>query len=240
MNATTLLKRDHRKVKQLFDLYRSATDGKRELIERITADLSTHMAAEEKQLYPVLRTSIPDGQRLVAKSETEHREAKGLLAELQNAEASFDTDAKMATLRRAVDYHVQEEEEEIFPQIKQSLGRARIEQLGTELSRAKRAAPRRAPASAAKNSPGSSVTGVLTAATDRVANLLTSSGRKPPRQSPRRRPSRNRVSRRKKASTQRTKPEQLNRAARRSARKVSGKAQATDTARSERDSLWTW
>jgi iron-sulfur cluster repair protein YtfE (RIC family) len=45
--------KSNRKVKRLFDQYRSAADGKRELIEQITAELSTHMEAEERQLYPL-------------------------------------------------------------------------------------------------------------------------------------------------------------------------------------------
>jgi hemerythrin superfamily protein len=232
MNAITLLKKDHRNVEKLFDQYRSTTNGKRGLIEQITAELSKHMDAEERQLYPVLREAIPDGQLLMEEAEREHREARGLLAEVQNAEpSSFDADAKMATLRRAVDHHVKEEEGEIFPQMEKSIGKARIERIGAEIGKAKGSAPKRAPVSAAKNSPGSSVTGVLAAATDRVASLLTSGDRKPAKRSPRRARSRKTAPRRKKVSTRKAKTGLPKRAARRSARKLSGKAKATNRSR---------
>jgi hemerythrin superfamily protein len=227
MNAIKLLKKDHRQLENLFDHYRSI--GGRELIERITAELSAHMDAEERELYPVLRDSIPDGRLLMEEAEREHREARGLLAEVQASEAvSFDTDAKMATLRRAVDHHVQEEEGEIFPLVEQSLSEARIEQLGAEIDKAKGSAPRRVPLSAAKNSPGSSVTGLLAAATDRVGRLLTPSDRKPARRSPRSARSRKRAFNRKKTTTRKTKTALRNRAARRIAGKVSQKTKATD------------
>jgi hemerythrin superfamily protein len=232
MNAITLLKKDHRKVERLFEQYRSTPNGKRGLIEQITAALSAHMDAEEGQLYPVLRSSIPDGERLMEDAEREHREARGLLAEVQNAEpTSFDTDAKMATLRRAVDHHVQEEEGEIFPRMEQSLGKARIEQIGAAIGKAKGSAPRRAPVSAAKNSPGSSVTGVLAAATDRVARLLIPGDRKPAKRSPGPARSRKTALRRKKTSTRKAKSGVRNRAARRTARKVSGKSKAISRSR---------
>lgn len=213
MNAITLLKSDHRKVERLFDRYRSATKGKSGLIGQITSELSMHMDAEERQLYPVLRTALSDGQSLMEESEREHREAKGLLAELQHADAaSFDVDAKMATLRRAIDHHVKEEEGEIFPRMERSLPKARIERLGAEIASAKRSAPRRPAPSEARHSPGSSVTGVIAAAADRFSSALRRSDRAAPR---------------KKTSTARTKSARRTRTARRSTRKVSTKTKAT-------------
>ena len=125
MNAVTLLKSDHRKLEGLFDRYRSASSGKSKsgIVLEITRELSMHMDAEERELYPVLRTSISDGERLVNDAVMEHKEARGLLAELERADTgSFDMDAKVATLRRAVDHHVRDEEEEIFPKAEESLG----------------------------------------------------------------------------------------------------------------------
>jgi len=194
MNAVTLLKSDHRKLEALFDRYRSASTGKSGIVLEITRQLSMHMDAEERELYPVLRTSISDGERLVNDAVMEHKEARGLLAELERADTgSFDMDAKVATLRRAVDHHVRDEEEEIFPKAEESLGKNRLDGLGARIAKAKKSAPKRAPSSAARNSPGASVGGIISAATDRMKNLLTSNERKPapkgkkrPRRAPKR------------------------------------------------------
>src|SRR5262245_4139408 len=82
MNALTLLKRDHRNVESLFERYRSASTGKSEILRHITQELSMHMDAEERELYPVLRMSISDGDDLMKDAVKEHEEARGLLADL--------------------------------------------------------------------------------------------------------------------------------------------------------------
>ena len=199
MNVITLLKNDHRKVERLFQRYRSATKSrKRGLVAQITSELSMHMNAEERELYPVLRTSLPDGPRLMEEANTEHREARGLLAEVQNADVeSFDTDAKMATLQAAIDHHVKEEEGEIFPQMTRVILKSQIEQLGLEIAKAKKSAPRRPSRSATRRSPGASITGVVSAAVDRMAKTLTGSGDASTKVSPRRARSRKKATSRK-------------------------------------------
>jgi hypothetical protein len=120
-------------------------------------------------LYLVLRASILDGDQLMEDAQQEHREAKGLLAELEDMEVgSLATDSKVATLRRAIDHHVQEEEGEVFPMMESSLNKSRLEDLGVELEKAERSAAVRPPTSAAQDSPGSSIAGTVTAAADRL------------------------------------------------------------------------
>jgi hypothetical protein len=63
MNVVTLLTHDHRTVEGLLERYRSATDeAKQALLEEIARELMKHMDAEERVLYPLLRTSILDGE----------------------------------------------------------------------------------------------------------------------------------------------------------------------------------
>ena len=104
----------------------------------------------------------------------EHKEAKGLLAELENAQGgSFDMDAKVATLRRAIDHHVREEEGEIFPKMERSLSAERLEELGVQIESAKLSAPNSPPASASEDSPGASIVGMATAAIDRLKDAVS-------------------------------------------------------------------
>jgi hemerythrin superfamily protein len=173
MDALTLLKSDHRKVERLFARYRSANGSKAGIVRQITEELTAHMDAEERELYPILRTSIEDGQSLMEDAVKEHAEARGLLAELSRGEeGSFDVDARVATLRRAIEHHVSDEEQDIFPKTREALGKTRLAEIGSRIALAKKAAPKSPPASAARRSPGASVVGVMAAATDRVKNLL--------------------------------------------------------------------
>jgi hemerythrin-like domain-containing protein len=191
MNAVVLLKRDHRSVERLLERYRTATKSKRVIVDEITRELSAHMAAEERELYPVLRTAFENGASLMNDAEKEHSEARGLLVELGRLEeGSFGMDAKVATLRGAIAHHVQDEEEEIFPKAERSLGKAALNELGARIARAKKSAPERPSSSAAKNSPGASVTGVASAAVDRITRMF-SGGTTAPRRA-RKRPSRRR------------------------------------------------
>jgi hemerythrin-like domain-containing protein len=152
-----------------------ATKGKRAIVDEITRELSAHMSAEERELYPVLREAIDNGPWLMNDAAKEHSEARGLLAELQGLEeGSFEMDAKVATLRGAIAHHVEDEEEEIFPQAQLTLGKEALSQLGVRIARAKQSAPERPSSSAAKNSPGASVTGVASAAVDRMTRMFRS------------------------------------------------------------------
>jgi hemerythrin superfamily protein len=173
MDALTLLKSDHRKVERLFARYPSANGNKGDIVREITRELTAHMDAEERELYPLLRTSIEDGESLMDDAVKEHAEARSLLADLgRGEEGSFDMDAKVATLRRAIEHHVSDEENKIFPKARQAFGKTRLMEIGSRLARAEQAAPAAPPASAARRSPGSSVVGMIAAATSRVTSLL--------------------------------------------------------------------
>jgi hemerythrin superfamily protein len=156
MNVVTLLTNDHRTVEGLLERYRSATDEAKEaLLEQITRELTKHMDAEERVLYPLLRTSILDGEKLMEEAIAEHNKAKGLVAELQSAEAgSFEMDSRVSTLRQAVAHHVREEEESVFPEMQKSLDAALLERIGGQIEDAKRGR-------------------VVTAATDRLKDAVT-------------------------------------------------------------------
>lgn len=179
MNAITLLKKDHRRVERLLERYRGASDReKRAIVVEVTAELTRHMAAEERELYPVLRQAIPDGRALVADAVREHQEARGLLAELVSlGSGGFERDAKVATLRQSVAHHVADEESEVFPRMVTSLDPKRIEGLGPRIERAKKSSPTRPARADAAKSPGASVGGMVAAASDRVAQLLSLSER---------------------------------------------------------------
>jgi len=192
MNALALLKKDHRNVERLLERYRVATRGKRAIVEKITRELSAHMAAEERELYPVLREAIENGPSLMNDAREEHSQARGLLVELRGLEAgSFEMDAKVATLRGAIAHHVSDEENEIFPEAERSLSQVALNELGARIARAKKSAPEQPSGSAAKNSPGTSVTGLASAAVDQIARMLRAAPKRSAKRSSRRKRSSN-------------------------------------------------
>jgi hemerythrin superfamily protein len=146
MNALEVLKQDHQKVKGLFQEARQGSDRDRrkELFDKIDTELEIHTHIEETVFYP----SIEEHQEfkaMVAEAFEEHQEAKTLLDELEELGAdSHDFGSKLQQLMEAVEHHVEEEEGEMFPKIREVLAEDELEQLGQELESAKGTAHRKA------------------------------------------------------------------------------------------------
>jgi hemerythrin superfamily protein len=125
-SAIDLLKSDHEQVKQLFDQYDALSQSgtseqdKQQLARRICTMLTAHATVEEEILYPAARTTIQEPQ-LVDEATVEHASAKDLIAQIEGMSPSDPLyDAKLKVLGEYVKHHVKEEENELFPQLKQS------------------------------------------------------------------------------------------------------------------------
>ena len=136
--ALELLESDHRKVEMLFDQYEEGKDGdeemKRQLAERICAELTVHAQVEEELFYPWCRENIDDEEMdMVEEAYVEHASAKDLIAQIQGA-ASVDAtyDAKVKVLSEYIKHHVQEEENELFEEIRAGNEEA-LDELGQEM-----------------------------------------------------------------------------------------------------------
>jgi hemerythrin superfamily protein len=139
MNALEILKQDHQKVKGLFLEARDATDiGKRkDLFNQIDTELEVHAHIEETVFYP----AIEDHEELkdmVTEALEEHEEAKSLLEELEELGVeSHEFGSKLQQLMEAVEHHVEEEEGEMFPKIREVFEEDELEHLGQDLESAK-------------------------------------------------------------------------------------------------------
>lgn len=128
MNPFTLLKEDHKKVKELFKEFEAAGDRayrkKQDIAEQICNELEVHATVEEEIFYPAVRKNSDDeAVELVLESYEEHLIVKRLIQEIRGLEAQDERfDAKMKVLMENVEHHVKEEENELFPQAKSDLG----------------------------------------------------------------------------------------------------------------------
>lgn len=120
--ATSLLKDDHRRVKDLFASYDRLEEGdepgKKRLFEQIKIELTIHAAIEEEIFYPATAKSGEEGaEQLVEEAQEEHATIKTLLEEIDALDSGADAecDAKMIVLKDSVLRHAEEEEREIFP-----------------------------------------------------------------------------------------------------------------------------
>lgn len=148
MNALTLLKQDHQNVDSLFERFEKAGPKahaeKRKVAEKVIEQLSTHAAIEEQLLYPAIRAKLPDEQSTVLEALEEHHAAKLMLSEIEKLAPTAERfDAKFTVLIENVRHHVKEEEDELFPKVREAFTVQELEELGEAMAKAKQKAPTR-------------------------------------------------------------------------------------------------
>jgi hemerythrin superfamily protein len=146
MNALEFLKEDHRKVKTLFQEMRKTSDRskQKENFDKIDTELEMHTHIEETIFYPAIEEQ-EELKDMVTQALAEHHQAKELLEQLETLRADdHDFGSKLQQLMEAVEHHVEEEEEEMFPKIREVFDEDELEQLGEDLESAKGAAHRKA------------------------------------------------------------------------------------------------
>jgi hemerythrin-like domain-containing protein len=95
-------------------------------------------------MYPRVRKLLPDLEDDVLESYEEHHVADVLVMELANMDPEDERfRAKTMVLIENVRHHIEEEEQEWFPQVREGLGRKNLQEIGAELERARGKAPRR-------------------------------------------------------------------------------------------------
>ena len=127
-DACDLLDADHKAVKKMFKEYeeltgsraRSAAQKKIDLAHQICQELTVHAQIEEEIFYPDVKLALKD-KLLVPEATVEHAGVKGLLSELAGIEPNGEMyDAKVKVLSEYVKHHVKEEQNEMFPKVKES------------------------------------------------------------------------------------------------------------------------
>lgn len=118
MDAITLLKEDHRLLKKLLDEGDDTTEravkGRKELLDRLTAELKAHEKIEEEILYPALKKH-EKAKEIVLEGYQEHHVADLIVAELHKTAVTDERwGAKFSVLKENIEHHIEEEEEDMF------------------------------------------------------------------------------------------------------------------------------
>jgi hemerythrin superfamily protein len=143
MDAVSLLTADHNRVRGLFARFRDAeeaddTSTMVELASLIFEELETHTAIEEQIFYPAVHDTSDDIAEVVDEGVEEHHVAKVLMAELAEVEPGSDQwKAKMSVLMENVEHHAEEEEQEMFPPLRNDLDHDLLEGLAAQLEAGK-------------------------------------------------------------------------------------------------------
>ena len=131
-----MLEADHRKVEQLFEQY---ADGQDPLIaQQICMELKVHTTVEEQEIYPTVKSDVPEGKELEEEAEKEHAEVEALIKQVE--QKGFDDPSVpelMLKIEEGVSHHVEEEETEMFPKLRDTVGQQTLDQLGQKAAQAK-------------------------------------------------------------------------------------------------------
>lgn len=147
-DAIVLLKNDHKEIRKAFRDFESAGENaqkrKAQLVDRIIELLTVHTYIENEVMYPRVRELLPELEDDVLESYEEHHVADVLVLELAGMAPDAERfDAKTTVLIESVRHHIEEEEEEWFPKVREGLGRKQLQEIGAEMLDARQRAPRR-------------------------------------------------------------------------------------------------
>ncbi|MEU6971849.1 hemerythrin domain-containing protein [Kitasatospora aureofaciens] len=144
-DAIVLLKEDHKQIRRLFRAFHNADKATRaETVNQILEALTVHTYIENEVMYPEVRRLVPDLEGDILESFEEHHVADLLCAELAGLSPDDERfDAKTTVLIESVTHHIEDEENDWFPKVREALGRKELQEIGVRLTEARDKAPRR-------------------------------------------------------------------------------------------------
>ena len=137
MDAMSLLKDDHRKVKKLLAELESTTERgvktREELFTKVKQELVVHEAIEEEIFYPALKEH-PKTKDIALEAYEEHHVVDTVMAEIEGV--AYDDEkwgAKFTVMKENLEHHIEEEEGEMFKQARQVFDQDELAQLGESM-----------------------------------------------------------------------------------------------------------
>jgi hemerythrin-like domain-containing protein len=128
MDAISLLKADHDRIKELLTRLESTTERgvktRTELFATIKGELTLHELVEEEIFYPELKAH-PKSEDTVLEAFEEHHVVDLLLGD------------KAVVMKENIEHHIGEEEGEMFRQARQAFDRGELEDLGRRMAERK-------------------------------------------------------------------------------------------------------
>ena len=146
-DAIVILKADHQEIRSLFRQFEAAgenaTAAKGKLVDKIIQALTVHTYLENEVMYPAVRELVPELEDDILESYEEHHVADVLCMELMALAPDAERfDAKTTVLIENVTHHIEEEEQDWFPKVREALSRKQLQEIGARMLDLKESAPR--------------------------------------------------------------------------------------------------
>jgi hemerythrin superfamily protein len=181
-DAVELLTEQHDAIRGLFEefdqLSSQSSKRKDELAEQLVTHLVKHAEVEELVFYPAVRSEIDGLDDEIDEDLEEHHAAELLLWEIDKMTSADERfDAKVAVLGELVSHHLEEEEQDLFPKVREALPEERRRQLGAAMVRAHGIAPSRPHPLTPDEPPANLVAGLVGAGQDAAVGVLRAARR---------------------------------------------------------------
>ena len=178
-----VLEHDHREVEEMFKelegLRGASTEEdkarRKELTEDVTIELVRHSVAEEVLVYPQVEDKV--GKDEVEHAREEHAEAEETLQRLEKLDAddpSFDDE--LAELMKEIRHHIEDEEGEMFAEMRQKIDEDQLLKLGERVEAFKKVAPTRPHPNVPNDALSRVAAGPAASLIDRMRDLATGRG----------------------------------------------------------------
>jgi hemerythrin-like domain-containing protein len=142
MNALTLLKDDHDKVKKMLadgeETTERAEKTRAEIFAKLKEEMLIHERIEEEIFYPALKEH-PKAKDIVLEGFEEHHVVDEIMGELEATDVTDEQwAAKFKVMKENIEHHIEEEEGEMFDAARQVFSREELEDLGTRMLQLKK------------------------------------------------------------------------------------------------------
>lgn len=134
MKATEIIARDHRAAEALFEEYKSASgDARTDVEKKLFKALGAHEAMEDMHFYPALKEAAGDDAAVKEILDEQTKLKMELMGKGAMEVVTGEHEDRIIEMMEDVLAHARKEESTIFPIAEESLGEARLEELGTDM-----------------------------------------------------------------------------------------------------------
>ena len=142
MDALSLLKADHDKVKKMLAEGETTTERgektRTDLFATLKAEMMLHERIEEEIFYPALKEH-PKAKDIVLEGYEEHHVVDEIMGELEATPVTDETwGAKFTVMKENIEHHIEEEEGDMFKQARQVFDADELRQLGERMAELKK------------------------------------------------------------------------------------------------------
>jgi hemerythrin superfamily protein len=128
-DVVDLITHDHRELQRMFEELRSDPSKRKTLTPVMSTLLFAHSRAEESEVYP--RARAAGGEEDVEHSQEEHLVADQLAERLTGLDPESDEFGEVLDeLVEAVTHHLEEEEEDVLPHLRERMSETELTELG--------------------------------------------------------------------------------------------------------------